>query len=265
VAITITLTVTNNYKSNTVNTPPNQSQGARYTQTSEHTPRLRALYYDPLYREYPNDTLVYKVESMLDSHGYNVTMALGAQAGLEELVVMDRYDVVIIRAHGAVNNRSVGFYPRGEYIYTGLYYNESLEKYGEPVREWLSEGYLAVGVIPPAGRDNLTREELEGLPKYLVVGPKFFSSYVKAKRGSVVIVFGCDTLSKGVLASILLDKGVSLYVGWNGSVSRSFMDRILPRVLEALLSGGAEEVRSYVDQGVIDPYSGARLDYIGDR
>ncbi|MCE4613992.1 MAG: hypothetical protein F7B60_00450 [Desulfurococcales archaeon] len=221
-------------------------------------PYLRALYYDSLYREYPNDTLDALIVTTLESRGYDVDVYLGKNATLDQLVNLQQYQLVIIRAHGGYSNRTAGTYPPGEYIFTGLYYNESVMKYGENINTWIKKGYLALGVIPPPGKKP-SQEELEKLPKYLVVGPKFIEEKTVVEQGSIIIVFGCYTFEDGTLAKIMLDKGALAYVGWKGGVTPEYMDRILPGTVNAYLSHGLNGLRNFVNNTLPDPQSDGKL------
>ncbi len=68
----------------------------------------RVLYYDALWRAYPNETLVDLVVEEFSRAGYVVDVRLGTEAGVLEMDMLDAYDVVIIRSHGAYSNGSLG-------------------------------------------------------------------------------------------------------------------------------------------------------------
>jgi len=225
--------------------------------TSQSHPR--ALYYDSLYREYPNDTLDALIVTTLESHGYDVDVYLGRNATLDQLTDLQKYQLIIIRAHGAYSNSTKGAYPPGEYIFTGLYYNESILKYGENINTWIKKGYLALGVIPPPGKKP-SQEELEKLPKYLVVGPKYIEEKTIVKQDSIFIVFGCYTFEDGTLAKIIIQKGALAYVGWKGGLTPGYMDSVLPGIVNAYLSNGITGLKNFVNNMRPDPNTGGVLE-----
>ncbi len=217
----------------------------------------KALIYDPLYREYPNDTLVETLRGMLESHGYQVDVYLGRNATLEVFLEMGFYDIVIIRAHGGYANRSVGPYPPGGYIYTGLHVNEAVELYGPSIYYWIRRGVLAEGVIPPPGA---TVEDISRLPRYVVVSPKFLKEKLTVRPGSIFVFFGCYGMSTEELPDIVLSKGASAFIAWNGGVSVNYMDKVLPQIIESYLEGGLNALLDAVNQTPPDPLTGAKLE-----
>ena len=228
------------------------------TQTLPVVTRVpRALIYDPLYREYPNNTLVETLRGMLESHGYQVDVYLGSNATLDVFLEMGFYDIVVIRAHGGYTNRSVGPYPPGGYIYTGLHVDEAVKLYGPSIYNWIRRGILAEGVIPPPGASV---EDLSKLPRYVVVSPKFLREKLTVRPGSVFIFFGCYGMNTGKLASIILSKGASAFIAWNGGVTVNYMDRVLPQIVYSYLKGGLQALLNSVNNTPPDPTTGARLE-----
>jgi len=236
--------------------------------SSHHAPHRnlegvkRALIYDSLYREYPNNRLIENLTSTLRMHGYQVDIYLGRNATLSPLENITHYSLVIIRAHGAFNNNPNIGYPIGTYIYTGLHVDEALKIYGSDAKKLADRGYLAEGVIPPPGMP-LTKENLAKLPKYVTVSPRFFRDFSRGEfpKGAIVIYFGCYGLDDDTLGNVFLDKGASAYIAWRGNVTWSHMDRALQVLVAKLLSG--KDARQAVAQtnAIVgpDPSSKARL------
>nr|MEB3859607.1 hypothetical protein [Desulfurococcales archaeon] len=215
----------------------------------------RALLYDSLYREYPNEPLLDRVVGILEGAGYEVDVFLGENATLDPLYRLEEYDIVIFRAHGAFNEEEKAQYPRGAYIYTGLYLSEALRMYsGQPVR-WIDEGLMAKGIIPPPGV-RLSAEELSSLPRYLTLSPKFFQEVADVREGAVVLFFGCFGMDDDSLASVFLSKGARAYISWKGNVTWVYMDQVLPLVLEMVVDGNLDGIEGSVDP---DPYTGSTL------
>lgn len=199
---------------------------------------MRAMVYDSLYREYPNDPLLRNITETLRSAGYRVDVYVGVNATLDPLVVLNRYGLVIIRAHGAYNGDPGSGRPLGAYIYTGLHYGEAEALYGDYLDGALKDGDLALGVIPPPGQ-TITEELLEKLPKYVTVSPQFFEKQLGRLPGTVIVFAGCYGLDDDRLAEVFISKGASAFISWKGNITWTHMDRAL-RVLAAALARGED-------------------------
>lgn len=223
----------------------------------------RALYYDPLWRAYPNETLVDLVVEELGKAGYVVDVRLGPDAGVLEMDMLDAYSVVIIRSHGAYSNGTLG--PRGPYIYTGLLVDEAVERVGGRVTLMLSRGLASLAVIPPGGPlAPVSGEELEGLPRYLALGPRYFEETPYYFNDTVILVGTCYSMGDEeldpVLGEILLSKGAAGYAGFQGLVSWGTVDEAIARFVKALGSGvpPGEALASLEDMPP-DPVTGNRI------
>ena len=216
----------------------------------------RALVYDSLYREYPNDELLESITRILESAGYEVDVYLGRNDTLDPLYKLGEYDIVLFRAHGAFNSEEKGQFPRGAYIYTGLHLAEANRIYGGYPIKWIDEGLMAKGIIPPPGV-RLSDVDLSKLPRYLTLSPKFFEERVgRLKEGSIVLFFGCYGMDDYSLAGVFLSKGALAYIAWRGNVTWVYMDSVLPQVLEMVLQGELTAIEGSVKP---DPYTGSVL------
>ena len=213
---------------------PQTEATATTTQTPERV--MRALVYDSLYREFPNDELLRNITETLRRAGYTVDVYVGVNATLDPLVALHRYGLVIIRAHGAYNGDPESGRPLGAYIYTGLHYAEAKALYGDYIDESLENGDLALGVIPPPGQP-LTKELLKKLPRYVTVSPRFFKKQLSKLPGTVVVFAGCYGLDDDRLGEVFVSKGASAFISWKGNITWTHMDRVL-RVLVAALARG---------------------------
>ncbi len=219
----------------------------------------RALIYDPLYRDHPNETLYAVIIPLLRSSGYEVTVYAGRNATLEPLVYMDSYSLVIIRAHGAYNNKQSGIYGRGEYIFTGLLYNEAVSYYGDTIQRLVKKGELAIGVVPP-GNSSVTENKLNKLPKQLVVSPLFIEHKTMLKKDAVIFVFSCYSMNDQTLAQVFTGKGAAGVIGWKGGVTDRYMDAVLPIVVWEYVSNGLGGVERFIGENSLkDPVTGGEL------
>ena len=194
-----------------------------------------ALIYDSLYREYPNETLIAELVSLLENNGYQVYVYQGINATLDPLVSLHRFDLIIIRAHGAYNDDPER--PLGSYIYTGLRYEEAKALYDGYIDENLENGLLALAVIPPPGV-QLNETILKTLPKYVAVSPEYLEQHLGSfKNDTIIVAAGCYTSNDSILANVFLDKGAKAFIGWKGEVTQSYMDRVTLELVKLLLEG----------------------------
>jgi len=229
----------------------------------------RALYYDPLWREYPNETLIDIVVSKLEAAGYDVDVYRGSEAGLFELESMDAYRIVIIRGHGAYNNDSSIGKPTGPYLFTGLLMDEAEEKYGGRIDYMLLKGQAAPGVVPPGGPlVPLSEEELETLPRYLAVSIEFFKETPLFFNNTVILYGPCYGLGDKVkdysLAETLISKGARAFAGFQGLVTWPHSDTAIALFAEKLAETG-DPLKALLEVEKTlppDPYTGAKLEVV---
>ena len=238
--------------------PPPQAESEVGRETPSSMGGLRALYYDSLAREYPNETLEETVVSLLEGAGYRVDVYVGANATLGPLEDIGEYDLVIIRAHGAYNGDPRSGRPLGSYVYTGLYMREAEALYGE---KWVSHairaGLIAPAVIPPPGWNG----SLSGLPEYVAVSPRFFEEYLgRFQRHPIIIVDGCYGLNDERLADIFLSHGARAFIAWKGDVTLDWSDTILARTVKLLVKGYEPSgIPELLGGSSVDPATGGRL------
>ena len=182
----------------------------------------KALIYDSLAREFPDPQEVSMLREILERMGFKVTVYYGANATLDPLVSMGQYGLVIIRAHGAYNGDPNSGRPLGAYVYTGMYVIEAEAVYGvKNIEDGIRKGYYAPAVIPRPG------VPLQELPKYLAVSPKFFKDLAGEMNKTIVFFTGCFGFQDDRLAKVIISKGASAYIAWDGNVTWIHSDEFL--------------------------------------
>ncbi len=215
-----------------------------------------ALIYDSLSTEFPNDNLIANLTETLESHGVRVTVVRGYNATLDWLVAMGRYDLVIIRAHGAYNGDPDSGKPLGPYIYTGMTDGLAYALYDGLIDEGLRKGYFAFGVIPVPG------VPLEDLTRYLTVSPLYVREQVGRMNGTIVVYSGCYGFTDDRLAEAFISRGASYFIGWDGNVTLTFSDYALEEIVSSLASHewNVEAALTAINKTISrDPATGAVL------
>ncbi len=219
-----------------------------------------AIIYDSLSREYPNDTLIEDLVSLLEEYNYTVYVYRGVNATLDPLVTITRFDLVIIRAHGAYNGNDT-HRPLGSYIYTGLTYEEAKAIYDGYIDSMLNKGEFALAIIPPPGV-QLNETIIEQLPKYVAVSPKYLNEQLGSfKNDSIVIWAGCYGANDDRLANVFLDKGAKSFIAWNGGVTQHHMDYVLLETVKYLVENNDPSgLKQHLGTAVTDPFAGGTLE-----
>ena len=219
----------------------------------------RALVYDSLSSEFPNDELIEDIVSLLEAHGVEVDVVRGYNASLDPLVAMGMYDLVILRAHGAYNGDPESGRPLGAYIYTGLTLPLAMAVYGDFLERGLDEGLFATAVIPRPG------VPLEDLPKYIAVSPLFIEEQVGRMNWTIVFFTGCYGFNDDRLANAFLSRGAGFFAAWRGNVTLYHADAFTEAFVEGLVERGWDPVEAfeYANQTIgPDPATGAVALYV---
>ena len=212
----------NSGKTHTATTSGGPPTGSSTTSINLSGVPHKALIYDSLAREFPDPREVSTLKKILESMGFSVTVYYGANATLDPLVGMGQYGLVIIRAHGAYNGDPSSGKPLGAYVYTGMYVIEAEAVYGvKNIEDGIRKGYYAPAVIPRPG------VPLQELPKYLAVSPKFFRDIAGEMNKTIVFFTGCYGFQDDRLAKVIIDKGASAYIAWDGNVTWLHADEFL--------------------------------------
>ncbi|OYT54829.1 MAG: hypothetical protein B6U76_07005 [Desulfurococcales archaeon ex4484_217_2] len=212
--------------------------------------RKRALVADSLSIDFPNLELDNYIVNVLKKAGYEVDFFYGSEVDLKLYSELTNYSLVILRVHGgkAIVKTPEGVVIRVNGLFTGLPWSE---EYSYLKTAWL-----------------VARARPYGLNKtYLAVLPRFFEVYLRSKfsEDSVVIVASCYSLFTEEIADTLAEKGLSIFIGWEGAVSLHHMDLALKELIDNVFLKGMswdEAVRCVNEELGPDPISGEKLKII---
>jgi len=256
IIILLSIIITLLYIQWTIPSPPTNNT------TTTAPPQIhRVLIYDSLAREYPNTTVIKVLKSMFKEYGYEVDIYIGKNATLDPLFNLDKYGIIILRAHGAYNSDPLVNKPLGSYVYTGIYIDEAIKIYGKDyIDKMLNNNMIVLGVIPPPG-EKLTKELIDRLPKYVVVSPLFFNKNIKELHRSIIIFTGCYGFDDDILAKIFIKKGAEAYISFKGNVTWSHGDAVLDALMRTYLATHniSRAYYSLKDKLKIDLVTGAEL------
>jgi len=218
------------------------------TQTPPIDRPVSAAIIDQLSPMYPNEAFIRDARSELEDCGFTVDIYSGDQITVNffRTLTSHNYDLIILRAHSGL----LGVDPQVTnrvWLFTNEEYNS-----GRYVPEQLANR-LTYGKVTDSGT------------WVFALSAEFINESVTGEfNNTVVVMMGCSGLYRMDLAEAFVDRGASVYLGWDGSVVLDYVDRATGVLLDKLCS---EEltitavVTETNDQVGFDPQHGARLRY----
>jgi hypothetical protein len=211
---------------------------------------LKAVIVDQLSSVQENDAFVTNVTEELEVYGFEVDICQGGNVTVDFYrdLAIHGYKLIIFRAHSGLLAENEVTQDR-----TVLFTNED---------------YSQAKYVPDQLNDRLVMARVsEGYPMVFGIPPKFITESMKGTfDDAVVIMMGCSGLFVRDLAQAFVEKGASVYVGWNGSVELYYIDEATPYLIEQLCSKNRtikEAVDNTMDVSGIgpDPEHGSGLKY----
>ena len=110
---------------------------------------------------------------------------------------------------------------------------------------------------------------LTGEDRYYAVTPDFWRDSAKGRfNDSIIILMSCFGFVDDTLGNIFIEKGASVFIGWNEKVTTEHMDRATLVLLETILNGKIpiSEAVEYTMQKVgADPIYGSVLKFYTEK
>jgi len=209
---------------------------------------LRAVIVDQLSSVRKNDAFIGNVTEELEGYGFEVDLYRGGNVTVDfyRQLPAHGYKLIIFRAHSGLLAENEVTQDR-----TVLFTNEEYSRLNHYDEQW--DGRLVMARVG------------EGYPMVFGIPPKFIGESMEGEfDDAVVIMMGCSGLFSRDLAKAFVDKGASVYVGWNGSVELYYVDEATPYLVRQLCSGNMtvkEAVDSTMDVIGPDPEHKAGLEY----
>jgi hypothetical protein len=209
---------------------------------------LKAVIVDQLSSVKENEAFVTNVTEELEKYGFEVDLCQGRNVTVDfyRELAANGYKLIIFRAHSGL-----------------LAENEVTQ---DRTVLFTNEGYSQLKHYPEQLNDQLVMARVgEGYPMVFGIPPKFITESMEGRfDDAVVIMMGCSALFVRDLAQAFVDKGASIYVGWNGSVELYYVDEATPYLVEQLCSGNLpikEAVDNTMEVIGPDPEHKAGLEY----
>lgn len=193
---------------------------------------------DQLAINHPNSTFIQNVNNTLMSAGFTVDYYNYSQITVDfyKQLPSKRYSLIILRGHSGV-----GRYSGLTCVYTSENYSDWLH-----YREQIDKQVVAV-------------EYVENGPKYFAITSNFVK-VLDICKNSTIIMMGCDGLNKTDMAKAFVEKGVNVYISWDGPVSPEHTDKAIDQLIRNLVSNN-QTIGEAIDNISPDPHYNSRLAY----
>ncbi len=218
---------------------------------SENEPTVhdvKAAIVDQLTPLYPNDEFIKEITRQLEDYGFEVDVYSGDEITVDfyRTLPAHEYKLIILRSHSGL----LGVDPKvtnKTWIFTNEQYSQNLH-----VTEQLSDR-LTYGKIT---------EDSEWV---FTLSADFITGSTEGDfADTVVIMMGCSGLYRTDLAKAFVQKGASVFIGWNDSVLLSYVDKATGTLLENLCTEELSIAGAVADTAMqvgLDPEYGAALEY----
>ncbi|MFC1981523.1 hypothetical protein ACFLVN_04700 [Chloroflexota bacterium] len=212
----------------------------------------KAVIIDQLYNLQPNYAFISEATKQLEDYGFEVDLYHGDEVSVDLYRKLPSfgYQLIILRTHSGLLNHETDSgreITRATCIFTNEEYSEI-----KHIKEQLN-GELARARIGP------------DYPIVFGIGARFVKHSMRSDfNGSVIIVMGCNGITLSDLASAFSDKGVSLYLAWDGLVDLHYLDKAGLELLKNMLTDDTtigNAVDNTMESIGPDPDYGAILKY----
>jgi hypothetical protein len=207
----------------------------------------KAAIIDQLSRSEPNQDFIAKATAALQNNGFEVDYYQGEEITVDlyrKLPALG-YRLIVFRAHSGLmgNGRKAD---QKTCLFTNQLYNQTAE-----IRDQLSNRLVKAG----------TDEN----PPVFGINADFVGKSMKAEFSrTVVIMMGCSSLESSDMAQSFIQKGASVYTGWNESVGLAYVEDVTLTLLAKFFSPEVSieaAVNATMREKGPDAESGAELKY----
>ncbi len=207
-----------------------------------HAGRTAAII-DGLSVEFPNPEFIKETSDILEGFGYSVDyyQSSNVTVSLYRKIPTQNYDLILFRVHSAPMDP-------GKSTGVALFTSE------KPPGGYLAEQML--GWVRVA-------KTLTGGDQYYAVTPSFLREAAEGEfDGTTIIIMSCFSTIDSTLASVFIEKGADMFVGWDEKVTSEHMDRYILEIfreMEASDISFTEAAEHVVEEIGSDPVYDSRL------
>ncbi len=218
------------------------------TVSSSGSVEPRAAIIDQLYSLQPNELFISETTQQLEAFGFDIDLYQGDEVTVDlyRQLPGNGYSLIIFRVHsGLIGNKDEII--KRTCIFTNEPYSET-----KHVTEQLTD-QMAMARID------------ENHPWVFGIGDEFVTRSMEGQfENTIIIMMGCSGLYINDLAQAFIQKGASIYLGWDAAVSLGYVDQTTPILVDNLYTKQMT-IKKAVDETMVvkgpDPDYGAFLKY----
>ncbi len=208
----------------------------------------KAAIIDQLSPLYPNEGFILSTIDELESYGFQVDVFNGDEISVDFYRTLPRrdYKLIVLRSHSGL----LGVDPNvtnKTWLFTNETYSQTIHV-AEQLMDRLTYGKIT--------EDN---------PWLFAINAAFIRESMEGEFDrTVIIMMGCDGLRLTDLAKAFVQKGASVYIGWDAPVGLNYVDRATGILLNQFCSERlsiASAVMETMNKAGADPEHGAELKY----
>ena len=211
----------------------------------------KAAIVDQLYIREPNPELIAEATHVLESYGFEVDVWQGADVTVDFYHNLPKlgYKLILLRVHSGL---LVSL--EGEQVVTL-----------DTTYLFTAENYSTTKYIGDQLTDKVSNAVMgENTPLVFAVNSEFIKSAEGEFNHTIILAMGCESYKYDDMPSAFIEKGASVYIGWNDVVSLDYVDVALLSLLENLCSDNmtiSQSISSTMEEMGNDPYFSSFLKY----
>ncbi len=222
-----------------------------------HTPAAvddnlkKAAIIDQLYIRESNPELIAQVTGVLESYGFKVDVWQGVDISVDFYRKLPSlgYKLILLRVH------------------SGLLVSLEGDKVITLDTTYLftAENYTTTRYITDQLTDKVSNAVMgENTPLVFAVNSEFIRDAEGQFNHTVVLAMGCESYKYDDMPAVFIQKGASVYIGWNDVVSLEHADRVILSLIKNLCTANlsvSQSTSSTMKETGADPYFGSYLRY----
>ena len=211
----------------------------------------RAAIVDQLYLLESNPTFIAETTALLESRGFTVDLWQGTEVTVEfyRELLQRGYKLIVLRVHSGIL----------------LSLEESKIEPLEKTYLFTGETYTTTRYVSEQLTDKVSNALMtEDYPLVFAVNSEFIEDCEGNFDNTVIMAMGCESLYFDDMATAFIEKGASVYIGWNTVVSLEYVDTATLDLLGNLCRENmtvAQGVTKTMAEVGHDPYFNAYLKY----
>jgi hypothetical protein len=230
-----------------------------HASAEEDSTSNKAAIVDQLYLLEPNPELIADAKSLLESYGFEVDVWQGADVTVDfyyRLPSLD-YKLIVLRVHSGLLVSLEG----DQVITLDTTYLFTAENY-------TTTRYVADQLTDKVSNAMMTDQS----PLVFAVNSEYIKSTNDEFSNTVILALGCESYKYDDMPTAFIEKGASVYIGWNEVVTLGYVDDMMLNLLKHLCTDDmtvSQSISLTMEEVGTDPLFGAFLKYYplekGDR